>query len=116
MLPSVQLLHGETVTVRTPTYKVDENRDVVEEWADETVDNVLVAPGSTSDVDGSARLHGSRAVYTLGFPKTFRGSLRGCRVVVRGDELSVVGDPRPNDPANCPTPWWLTAEVEAVDG
>ena len=113
-LPS--LLHGEAVTVLTPSVTYDEHMEEVETWEREEVQNVLVAPGSTSDVEGSARPDGTRAVFTLGFPKTFSKSLRGRRVEVRGTVYSVIGDPQPNTLENCPTQWWYTAEVEAVNG
>lgn len=113
-LPS--LLHGETVAVLTPSYGYDEHMEQVETWEREEVANVLVAPGSTSDIDDSARPYGTRAVFTLGFPKTFSKPLRGCRVEVRGEVYSVIGDPQPNNADNCPTAWWYTAEVEAIDG
>lgn len=113
-LPS--LLQGEAVTVLTPSVAYDEHMEAVETWEREEVQNVLVAPGYTSDVAGTARPDGTRAVFTLGFPKTFSKPLRGCRVVVRGSVYSVIGDPQPNSAANCPTRWWYTAEVEAVEG
>lgn len=114
-LPS--LLSGETVTVLTPSYDYDEEAgEEVPTWSERTVVNVLVAPGSTSDVDEEARPHGTRSVFTLGFPRAFSAPLRGCRVVVRGTAYAVIGDPQPNEAANCPTAWWYTAEVEAVDG
>lgn len=113
-LPS--LLHGEPVTVLTPSTTYDEHGDEVMTWDREVVGNVLVAPGSTADVEDSTRPHGTRAVFTLGFPKVFDKRLRGCRVEVRGREYAVIGDPQPNTLANCPTQWWYTAEVEDVDG
>lgn len=123
-IPAIGLLRGETVTVLTPEHGYDEHMEDVLTWEREDVENVLVAPGSTSDVDDVARPHGTRSVFTLGFPKTFSRRLRGCRVVVRPVEgedearhtYAVIGDPHPNAMANCPTPWWYTAEVEAVDG
>ena len=119
-----QLLSGETVAVLTQSVAYDEHMEAVEKWEREDVDNVLVAPGSTASVEDTARPYGTRAVFTLGFPKTFSKRLRGCRVIVRcpdgGDEnehtYSVIGDPQPNNAENCPTQWWYTAEVEAVDG
>lgn len=123
-LPDLGLIAGEAVTVLTPSVGYDEHMEEVETWEREEVQNVLVAPGSTSDVEESARPDGTRAVFTLGFPKTFCKSLRGCRVVVRcpagGDEAehtyAVIGDPQPYTPENVPGPWNYTAEVEAVDG
>ena len=116
MMPDVRLLSGETVTLLTPTDGHDEHMDEVRAWVREDVADVLVAPGSTSDVLDSSRPDGTRVAYTLGFPKTFSASLRGCHVIVRGVEHAVIGDPQPNNAANCPTPWWYTAEVEAVHG
>ena len=115
-LPDLGLIAGETVTVRTPTVSYDEHMEAVETWAEQEVDDVVVAPGSTSDVTDTTRPWGTRAAYTLGFPKTFSSSLRGCRVVVRGVEYAVIGDPQPLTPENVPGPWNYTAEVEAVDG
>lgn len=115
-LPGISLITGETVTVRTPVYSLDEHNEHVTRWVDATVENVVVAPGSTADVEDSTRPYGTRAAFTLGFPKTFSASLRGCRCVVRGIEYAVIGDPRPNTEANCPTAWWYTASVEDVDG
>ena len=115
-LPDFGLIAGETVTVRTPTVGYDEHMEEVVTWEDATVENVVVTPGATSDVLGSTRPDGTRVAFTLGLPKTFTASLRGCRCVVRGIECAVIGDPQPNDAENCPTAWWYTAEVEAVDG
>lgn len=111
-----QLLTGETVTVLTPTYGYDEGMEETVTWSSQTVDNVLVAPGSTSDVIDSTRPYGTRASFSLGFPKSFSAPLRGCRVEVRGFTYLVIGDPKPNNEQNCPTQWWYTAEVEVVDG
>lgn len=115
-LPDFGLIHGETVTVRTPSVSYDEHMEEVVSWSEETVPNVLVTPGSTSNVIESARPDGTRVEFTLGFPKSFTAPLRGCRVVVRGTEYAVIGDPQPLTPDNVPGPWNYTAEVEAVDG
>lgn len=115
-LPDFGLMAGEAVTVRTPTIEYDEHMEESTTWAEATVQNVLVMPGATSDVTDSTRLHGTRVVYSLGFPKSFTASLRRCRVVVRGREYAVIGDPQPATASNLPNPWNRTAEVEAVDG
>lgn len=115
-LPDIQLIAGEAVTVLRPSVSYDEHMEEVVGWDEEEVENVVVAPASTSDVDGDARPHGTLARLRLGFPKSFTAPLRGCRVSVRGTEYAVIGDPQPNTAANCPTPWWYTAEVGDVDG
>ena len=115
-LPDLGLIAGESVTVRTPTIGYDEHMEEVVTWDEATVANVVVTPGTTSDVLDSTRPDGTRVAFTLGFPKTFTVSLRGCRVLVRGVECAVIGDPQPYTPENVPGAWNYTCEVERVDG
>lgn len=107
-------MRGQAVTVRRPSVDYADG-DAVETWADEEVRGVLVAAGPTRDALDGNRPDGTAVAYTLAFPKSYAASLRGCRVVVGGEELAVVGDPRPH-PANCPTRWNRTVEVTRVDG
>lgn len=116
LVPRADLLRGTSVTVLTPTVTHDEHMEESVSWEPTTVDNVLVAPGSTADVTESDRPHGTRADVTFGFPKTFSARLRGCRVRVGERTYEVVGDPVPNMAENCPTQWWYTAEGVTVDG
>ena len=115
-LPDFGLIAGETVTVRTPTIGYDEHMEVVESWSARPVENVVVTPGTTSDVLDSTRPDGTRVAFTLGFPKTFTAPLRGCHVLVRGIECAVIGDPQPYAAENMPGPWNYTCEVARVDG
>ena len=115
-LPDFGLIEAETVTVRTRTVAYDEHMDEVVSWDEAEVPGVVVAPGATSDVLESSRPDGTRVAFTLGFPKSFAASLRGCRVVVRGIECAVVGDPQPLAAGSVPDPWDRTVEVEVVDG
>lgn len=115
-LPDFGLIAGESVTVRTPSVTYDEHMEEVVTWDEATVANVVVTPGTTSDVLDSTRPDGTRVAFTLGFPKTFTEPLRGCHCVVRGIECAVIGDPKPHTAVNVPGPWNYTAEVEAVDG
>ena len=115
-LPDLGLIAGETVTVRTPTIGYDEHMEEVVTWDEATVANVVVTPGTTSDVLDSTRPDGTRVAFTLGFPKTFTAPLRGCHVLVRGIECAVIGDPQPYAAENVPGAWNYTAEVERVDG
>lgn len=107
---------GEQVIIWTPTTTYDENMDEVIRWTPETVDDVLIDPSVGSDVEGNARLDGTRAAMRLHFPKTFSASLRGCKVTVRGRDYRVIGDPQPYTDANTPTRWHMPADVEVVDG
>ena len=115
-LPDFGTISGEAVTVRTPTIGYDEHMEEVATWEDATVANVVVTPGATSDVLDSTRPDGTRVAFTLGFPKTFAEPLRGCRVIVRGIECAVIGDPQSYTAGNVPGAWNYTAEVERVDG
>lgn len=109
-------MRGERVTVLRPVRTLGEDREPSVSWERSDVDDVLVAPAATSGEPGTNRPLPTQTALTLGFPKTFSGSLRGCRVSVRGEEFEVVGDPRPNQAWNCPTRWWLTAEVRRALG
>lgn len=91
------------------------------------LDDVLIVPGDSSDLNGSIRPEGDRTVYTLHFPKSFpetvRGipqeflkSLKGARVRVRGEVFRVIGDPKPYMDVNTPTRWNMPVKVEAVNG
>lgn len=116
-IPDLGLLQGEGVTVITRT-EVGRDPGNSPIWADveQVVDNVLVSPGPRADVIESNRPEGVDVVYTLGFPKTLTGSLRGCRVRVRGEAFHVVGDPRPGQDNLTPGPWNRVVEVERRDG
>ncbi len=111
------MLTGETVIVKSRTTSYDSGKNKTTSWEPvATVGNVLVAPGETVDVRDGDHSDGTKVSFTLGFPKAFSLSLRGCRCTVRGRDYSVVGDPQPNTLANCPTQWWYTAKVAVIDG
>ena len=110
-------MRGETVVVitRTETGRGPGNSPIWTE-AEVAVGNVLVAPGARADALDSNRPSGVDVVFTLSFPKAFVGSLRGCRVRVRGEAFDVIGDPRPYQDANTPGDWDRPVEVERRDG
>ncbi len=85
------------------------------EWAAETVQNVLPQPGGTSDLD-AARPNGAAVAMTFHFPKSYAGSLKGCRIAYGGREYRVIGDPRPYLAADTPGEWDRAVECEACDG
>lgn len=111
------MIHGETVIVGFPEEKGrDSLNNPIIEWEDVEVSNVLVCPVTQSDMSEADRPNAVRVVYNLHFPKTFTGSLRGCKVNVRGEWLGVVGDPRPYTDANVPGSWNMPVEVGVFDG
>ena len=108
------LLRGRSVEViRVKVSYVDGER--VESTERETVGGVLVCPGATADSAANARPDADRVAYTLAFPKGYDKPLRNCRIVIHGREYRVMGDPQPCR-ENCPTRFWMQAEVECVDG
>lgn len=114
------MLSGLTVTVLRPIPGEPDRlgNPTVAGWARESVDDVLVDPGTTSDME-AARPEGATATLTLHFPRAFAGSLRGCRVALPEPYCGtyrVVGDPKPYMAANCPGNWYMPVEVEAADG
>ncbi|BBH49873.1 hypothetical protein Pcatena_04600 [Parolsenella catena] len=111
----LSLIPTEVVTVVRPTVERDDlGEPTLGEPTREAV-RCVVCPGTTSDMD-APRPEGVTVAYTLHFPKTYSGSLRGCSVEVRGETYDVVGDPRRTTDAATPGPWNLAVEVTRADG
>lgn len=108
---------GEDVVLLSPVQAgEDVMGNLVVEYVESTVSNVLAAPSSTSNDVDATRPDGVTATLTLQFPKTFDGDLRGCFVEYRGNRYAIQGAPI-HWPGNlCPTDWWITAEAVMVDG
>ena len=110
------LIAGETVTVRNVEQAFDElGEPTVATATETTVENVVVCPGATADLD-STRPNGVTVAYTLCFPKGCDVRLKGATVNVRGVDCLVVGDPQRYTEENTPGPWNLTCEVPRTDG
>lgn len=113
-------MKGETVTVSTRTQTgVDDGNNPTWEWADETVENVLVGPPSGSNGPDSSRPDGITVDLNLYFPRSWVfHSLRGAKVLIRGNPVPyyVVGDPLPVDGGMTPTQWNLTVPVSHTEG
>ena len=85
------------MTVRNAAQSFDELGEPTGETVTETtVDNVVVCPGATADLDSTRP--------------------NGVTVTVRGTDYKVVGDPKRYTAANTPGPWDLTCEVTRTDG
>ena len=112
------MLKGETVTIYTPTIAYNAAKDEIAEYTPTTVDNVLFGMPSTEQIDEAMRLYGVRAQHTLGIPKTYAASLRGCYAIRSRDgaKFWIAGDPQPLPPEICPTPWNREAIAGWVDG
>lgn len=111
----LSLIPTEQVVVLRPTVERDDlGEPTLGEPTREPVECV-VCPGATSDMDAT-RPEGVTVVYTLHFPKTYAGSLRGCSVEVRGTRYDVVGDPQRTTGAATPGPFDMAVEVTRADG
>lgn len=114
------MIRGASVTVVSPNYDgYDRFGEPMPTTPTETtVDNVLVSPGATNDLE-AARPDGVTVALTLHFPKSFTGDLRGCEVVLTGQHAGtyrVIGEPMPYMDENTPTAWHMPVEVEACHG
>ena len=111
----ISLIPTEAVTVLRPSVERDDLGEPTRGEPTREEVRCVVCPGATSDMDAT-RLEGVTVAYTLHFPKTYAGSLRGCSVEVRGARYDVVGDPQRTTDAATPGPWNLAVEVTRADG
>ena len=122
------MIKGVSVTVKTPKQVMtnttpkkpvlDRFGNATYTYSSKTVDNVLVAPGATRDLE-AARPEGVTVAYTLHFPKSYTDSLEGCIITLPSPwagDYRVIGDPRCYIDADTPTPWHTPVEVEAAHG
>lgn len=120
------MIRGVTVTVNHPTIAVVCTTAKLDRFGNyvpgtpttETVDDVLVSPGATSDLEAS-RPEGVQVAYTLHFPKSYTGNLEGCTVTLPepwAGDYRVIGDPRAYIDDNTPTRWHMPVEVERAHG
>ena len=112
------MIQGETVQISRATIAyTDAYGEANMEWhLAENVENVLVSPGNTADLEPGMRPNGDSISLTLHFPKTFSESLRGARVFVRGETWEVIGDPQPYTDQNVPGAWNRPVTVRLVEG
>ena len=111
----LSLIPTEPVTVIRPTLGRDDLGEITEGEPTREEVRCVVCPGATSDMDAT-RPEGVTVAYTLHFPKTYAGSLRGCSVEVRGETYDVVGDPQRTTDAATPGPFNMAVEVTRADG
>ena len=113
------MIKGASVIVHFPVAgAVDRFGNVIETWTQATVDDVLIAPGATSDLEAS-RPEGVTVAYSLHFPKTFTASLEGCKVELLAPYSGVyrvIGSPGQYMDENTPTRWHMPVEVEVAHG
>lgn len=70
-----------------------------------TVENVLVAPASTTEVLDMLNLTGRRAIYNIAIPKGDDHTWDDCRVDFFGASWHVIGFPQRGIDENIPLSW-----------
>ena len=113
-------MKGISVTVLRPSAATLDRfgNEVPGEPTRETVADVLIGPGATSDLEAS-RPEGVQVAYTLHFPKSYTDSLEGCEIELPAPwqgVYRVIGNPGRYMDANTPTRWNMPVEVEAAHG
>lgn len=109
-------LKGITITLyeKTQTGTDAFNRPVYTETA-VSVDNVLVAPASTSETLDTVNLTGKKAVYTLGIPKGDAHDWKDKKVEFFGETFKTFGEPLKGIEAMIPLEWNTKVQVERYE-
>lgn len=84
----------------------------VYEYAEESVDDVLVAPSSSDDIISAQDLFGKKAIYTLAIPKGDTHEWEDAIVRFFGQKWHVFGYPLEGMEENIPLRWNKKVMVE----
>ena len=79
------------------------------------VENVLVAPASTTEILDTLNLTGKKAVYNIAIPKEDNHTRQDCRVDFFDQSWKVIGLPQMGIAENIPGPWnqkWMVERYE----
>lgn len=79
------------------------------------VENVLVAPASTTEILDTLNLTGKKAVYNIAIPKGDSHTWQDCRVDFFGQSWRVIGLPQQGIDENIPGFWnqkWMVERYE----
>ena len=79
------------------------------------VDNVLVAPASTSETLDTVNLTGKKAVYTLGIPKGDTHNWKDKKVAFFGETFRTFGEPLKGIEEMIPLEWNTKIQVERYE-
>ena len=112
----MSMLKGIAVTlyIKTQTGKDAFNRPVYTEQAIQ-VNNVLVAPASTSETLDTVNLTGKKAVYTLGIPKGDNHDWKDKKVEFFGETFKTFGEPLRGIDDMIPLEWNTKIQVERYE-
>ena len=70
-----------------------------------TVENVLVAPATTTEILDTYNVTGKKAVYNIAIPKKDNHTWQDCRVDFFGESWKVIGFPQQGIDENIPGDW-----------
>lgn len=117
------IFHGLTITIHLQehTGELDEGGDPVTRYSPHTVDNVLIAPATTGDIEASTREMGAETTITVMLPKTFTGqldtqTLQGAHLTYQKQKYEIIGNPTPYPPQFTPGNWNLIMKAKLVKG
>lgn len=110
------MIKGIPVTLyeRTETGRDGFNHPIYEAKA-VTVENVLVAPASTTEILDTINLTGKKAVYNMAIPKGDTHTWEDCRVDFLGGSWLVIGYPQQGIEDMIPLNWnkkYMVAKYE----
>lgn len=112
------MLRGQTVSLLHP---VEEGVDAFGQprvgWEVlEEVEDVLIAPAVSEDVESSIREGGDKVSVAFYFPKTYTRPMRGLRIQVGQRGYSIEGDPQCYPTSLTPTRWNRVVRGKEVEG
>lgn len=110
------MIKGITVTLwEKKQVRIDEFKRPIYEYVKKDVENVLVAPATSEDINTSIDLTGKRVEYTLAIPKGDTNNWEDCTVEFFGHKWKTFGFPIQGIEANIPLDWNKKVMVELYE-
>jgi hypothetical protein len=112
------MIKGSRIEIHNPIETGTDTFNIpTTKWGLEAVlGDVLVAPASTQDVEGTIRPNGDEITMDFYIPKTYTASLRGRQIHHQGNIYEVIGDPQPYPEENTPTRWNRVVHARKIEG
>lgn len=112
------MIKGSRIEIHSPIETGTDTFNIpTTKWGLEAVlGDVLAAPTSTQDVEGTIRPNGDEITMDFYIPKTYTASLRGRQIHHQGNIYEVIGDPQPYPEENTPTRWNRVVHARKIEG
>lgn len=112
------MIKGSRIEIHSPIETGTDTFNIpTTKWGLEAVlGDVLAAPASTQDVEGTIRPNGDEITMDFYIPKTYTASLRGRQIHHQGGIYEVIGDPQPYPEENTPTRWNRVVHARKIEG